>query len=94
MAIKREPPKKGTKEKKATVKPSTSGEEAAEMELPEFVTSFRQRVQGELWVRADKSTVGDLMKLTELEREIRKHSESKRPRELRVVWINKNQITT
>ena len=60
---------------------------AAAMDLHDFVTEFRQKVQGFLWERADKITIGDLVKLTELERETRKQSESKRPRELRIVWL-------
>jgi hypothetical protein len=60
---------------------------AAAMDLHDFVTEFRQKVQGFLWERADKITIGDLVKLTELERETRKQSESKRPREIRIVWL-------
>jgi hypothetical protein len=60
---------------------------AAAMDLHDFVTEFRQKVQGFLWERADKITIGDLVKLTELERETRKQSESRRPRELRIVWL-------
>jgi hypothetical protein len=60
---------------------------AAAMDLHDFITKFRQKVQGFLWERADKITIGDLVKLTELERETRTQSESKRPRELRIVWL-------
>jgi hypothetical protein len=94
VATKRELPKRAVKENKTAVERRDGGDQALQMELPEFVTKFRQRVQANLWERADRSTVGDLVKLTELEREITKYSESKRPRELRVVWINKNQSTT
>lgn len=61
--------------------------EAAEMDLHDFVTEFRRKVQGFLWERADKITIGDLVRLTDLERETRKQSESRRPRELRIVWL-------
>lgn len=64
---------------------------AAEMDLHDFVTEFRRKVQGFLWERADKITIGDLVRLTDLERETRKHSESKRPRELRIVWLREGQ---
>jgi len=67
---------------------------ATQMELDEFAGEFRRRVQGSLWLRADKITVGDLLRLKELEEENRKKVESKRPRELRVVWINKSEEST
>jgi hypothetical protein len=69
-------------------------ENGAEMDLAEFATKYRKRVQGHLWRSAEKATVGDLMKITELERDTQKHLESKRPREIRVVWINGNKNTT
>jgi hypothetical protein len=94
VASKRELPKKVVTEKKPIVNKSKEPNEGEQMDLPEFVTSYRHRVQGLLWDRADKITVADLVKLTELERELKKHSENKRPRELRVVWINNNKSTT
>jgi hypothetical protein len=94
VASKRELPKKVVTEEKTLVNKSEESSKGEQMDLPEFVTQYRRRVQGILWNRADKITVADLVKLTELERETQKHSESKRPRELRVVWINKNKSTT
>ncbi len=60
------------------------------MDLPEFVTGYRSRVQGYLWTRTDKITIGDLVKLAELEQETQKRLNRKDRRELRVVWVNKN----
>jgi hypothetical protein len=73
---------------------NTSGMGAEQMTLPEFVLNFRQRVQGELWIKADKTSVGDLMKLWDLEKETQNQVESKQPRELRVVWINRKDDHT
>jgi hypothetical protein len=64
---------------------------AADMDLHDFVTGFRQKVQGFLWERGDKITIGELVRLTELERETTRQSESKRPRELRIVWLRNEQ---
>ena len=80
-------------ERKAVTGGLEEPNEAEEMDLPEFATRYRQRVQGVLWQRKDKITVGDLVKLAELERETQKYAEKKRPRELRVVWINKKNTT-
>ena len=94
MASKRELPPKLVTEKKTTAKRSEEIDEGAEMDLPEFVTRYRRKVQGYLWKREDKITVADLVRLAELERETQKYSERKRPRELRVTWINQNKSTT
>lgn len=64
-----------------------------EMELAEFVTEYRRKVQGYLWGQQDKMTVADLVKLAELERETQKYTQTKGPRELRVVWIDKKSTT-
>ena len=62
---------------------------AMEMELYDFVTEFRRRVQGSLWLRVDKITVGDLVRLKEIEEERERKADYKEPKELRVVWIEK-----
>lgn len=62
---------------------------ATEMELGEFATEFRRRVQGSLWLRVDKATIGDLVRLKEIEEDSERKIERKEPRELRVVWIEK-----
>lgn len=62
---------------------------ATEMELSEFATEFRRRVQGSLWVRVDKVTMGDLVRLKEIEEESERETDYKEPKELRVVWIEK-----
>ncbi len=89
VASKRESFPKIVAERKAVTRGSEKRDEGEEMDLPEFATRYRQKVQGFLWEREDKMTVGDLVKLAELERETQKYAEKKRPRELRVVWINK-----
>jgi hypothetical protein len=59
------------------------------MEPGEFVTRFRRKAQGLVWIGTHKVSVTDLVRITELERDTNKQSESKRPKELRVVWIRK-----
>ena len=59
------------------------------MELGEFVARFRRKAQGMVWIGTDKVSVTDLVRITELERDTNKQSDSKRPKELRVVWIRK-----
>jgi uncharacterized Zn finger protein len=61
------------------------------MELDVFVTAFRHKAQKQLWEHAEKITVGDLVKLADLEQETRKRSESARAKELRVVWVNEKK---
>lgn len=86
------PDEEGESAKKDDAKNATTySTVAADMDLHDFVTGFRQKVQGFLWEKADKITIGDLVRLNELERETRKQSESKRPRELRIVWLKKEQ---
>lgn len=89
VASKRELPPKLVIEKRTGGSISGGRNEGEDMDLPEFVTRYRHKVQGYLWTREDKITVADLVKLAELERETQKYAENKRPRELRVVWINK-----
>jgi hypothetical protein len=89
VASKREPSLKPAAEKNKPIKEDSDERKGEHMELAEFVTEYRRKVQGYLWKREDKITVADLLKLAELERETHKHSQSKRPRELRVVWIDK-----
>lgn len=93
MASKREIPPKIVTEKKKTGTNKADERDGREMELAEFVTEYRRKVQGYLWKREDKMTVADLVKLADLERETQKNSQSKRPRELRVVWIDKKNMT-
>ena len=76
--------------KKTQVIESPEFLEGSVMELPEFVTRYRSKIQGYLWERTDKITVGDFIKLMELEQETRKQLDKKGSRELRVVWVNKN----
>jgi hypothetical protein len=94
VATKRELPKQITTDQKTSAKKTDQRNKGEEMDLPEFVTEYRRKVQGYLWDRKDKITVADLVKLTELERELQKHSERRQPRELRVTWINQNKSTT
>ena len=94
MASKREP-KQSLKEEAPSEDGAGFNKSAVDMDFDEFVTEFRRIVQGYLWLRADKITVGDLVRLRELERESEQKRESKRPKELRVVWIDKkNESTT
>lgn len=62
---------------------------ATEMEFSEFATEFRRRAQGSLWLRVDKVTIGDLVRLKEIEEEGERKAGSKEPKELRVIWIEK-----
>jgi hypothetical protein len=93
MASKRGP-KEAVAEKVPSEESSSLYFPATQMDLAEFASEFRRRVQGSLWLRADKITVGDLVRLKEVEDESEKKAESKRPRELRVVWINKTEEST
>ncbi len=94
MASKREP-KQSLKEDTRTEDGAALDKPAAEMDFDEFVTGFRRKAQGHLWLRADKITVADLARLRELEKESEQKREGKRPKELRVVWIDKkNESTT
>jgi hypothetical protein len=94
MPKKSEVTRKPIKESITRFDGSGDTENAEEMDLAEFATKYRKKVQGHLWQTADKITVGDLMKITELERDTQKHLESKRPREIRVVWINNGNKST
>ncbi|MGA8594087.1 MAG: hypothetical protein WB676_05025 [Bryobacteraceae bacterium] len=88
MASKREP-KQSLKEEAPAQEKAALDKSAAEMEFDEFVREFRRMVQGYLWSRADKITVADLVRLRELEEASEQKNERKRPKELRVVWIDK-----
>jgi hypothetical protein len=68
--------------------------DAERMDLHQFAVKFRKRIQGSLWNRVDKMSVGDLLRLSEIELEAEKRVEHKRPTELRVVWINKTTEST
>lgn len=93
MASKRGP--KQNKEEKAPLGEDASlYAPATQMEFLEFVVEFRRRAQGSLWQRADKITVADLARLKELEDEGEKKAERRKPKELRVVWINKRDEST
>jgi hypothetical protein len=94
MPKKREPLRDAKTEELPRFGAETEVDEGAAMELAEFATKYRRKVQGLLWEKPERVTVGDLVKMAELERELTKSSESKRPRELRVVWINKSKSTT
>jgi len=59
------------------------------MDLGEFATQFRRKAQRLAWTGTDKVSVADLVRITELERDSNKQSDSKRPKELRVIWIRK-----
>jgi hypothetical protein len=61
------------------------------MDLDVFATEYRRKVQGHLWDHLDKITIADLVRLSELERESAKRAESRRAKELRVVWINEKK---
>jgi hypothetical protein len=94
MASKREP-KQSLKEEAPSEDGTGLDKSAAAMDFDEFVTGFRRIVQGYLWLRADKITVSDLVRLRELEKETEQRRESNRPKELHVVWIDKtNESTT
>jgi hypothetical protein len=62
---------------------------ATEMEIGEFATEFRRRAQGSLWLRVDKVTIGDLVRLKEIEQENERKTDPREPKELRVIWIEK-----
>jgi hypothetical protein len=95
MPKKREPLSNAKAEKLPLFGGETEMDEGAEaMELAEFATRYRRKIQGLLWEKPERVTVGDLVKMAELESDLTKSSQSKRPRELRVVWINKSQSTT
>lgn len=93
MASKREQPAKPIPASKKKTPEKSDDRDGAAMELAEFVTEYRRKVQRHLWNREDKMTVADLVRLADLERETQKQSQSNRPKELRVVWIDK-KITT
>jgi hypothetical protein len=93
MASKREP-KRSSKEEILLETKAGLDKSAAEMDFDEFVTKFRRLAQGHLWLRADKITVADLVRLRELEESSEQKTEGKRPKELHVVWIDKNDSTT
>jgi hypothetical protein len=76
--------------KKLPAQPSPEFLEGFAMELAEFVTRYRRKVQGYLWSQCDKITLGDLVKLSEMEKETRKQLDRKGSRELRVIWVSKN----
>jgi hypothetical protein len=62
---------------------------ATALDLHQFVKELISEIQGHLWGRAGEISVSEFIKLVELERETRKLTETRRPKELRVVWINK-----
>jgi hypothetical protein len=92
VASKREEPAT-TGTNKKTVAQQSDGRDGGAMELAEFVTEYRRKVQRHLWNREDKITVADLVRLADLERETQKLSQSNRPKELRVLWIDKKSTT-
>ena len=93
MPSKREQPAKTGRVGKKTVADDSDNRDAEAMELSEFVTEYRRKVQKHLWNREDKITVADLVRLADLERETQKQSQTNRPKELRIVWIDKKSTT-
>lgn len=93
MASKREQPGKADPADKKKITKESDDRDGGAMELAEFVTEYRRKVQKHLWNREDKITVADLVRLADLERETQKQSQSNRPKELRVVWIDKKSTT-
>jgi hypothetical protein len=87
-------PKRSLKEEAGPENDAGLDKSAAEMDFDEFVTGFRRIVQGHLWSRADKITVADLVRLRELEEASEQKKEGRQPKELHVVWIDKNENAT
>jgi hypothetical protein len=92
MPKKHDPPM--TNELQEVVDISTVAFDGEQMDLHEFASKFRAKVQGHLWSSANRVTVAELIKLVELEKETEIQAVNKRPRELRVIWINQKKHTT
>ena len=60
-------------------------DEEAPVEFGKFVSLFRVKVQRSLWLRSEKITVGDLMRLLELEQQSME-TDRAGTKELRIVW--------
>ena len=63
------------------------------MELAQFLTELRRQLQGQLLEDTPRITIGDFVKLTELEKEAYLQADSKEPKELRIVWITESPDT-